>query len=115
MTTLLLAIDTWDLITDSSGNIALADDPYAIAQNVASACRTWKGELWYNTVPGIPYEEILGHLPPLPLVKSLMETEARSVEGVQSAACLFSSLDNRTLTGQIQIITTSGDTINVGF
>lgn len=114
MNTLLLATDTWDLITDASGNIALAGEPYAIAQDVASACRTWIGELWYNTAPGIPYADILGQRPPLPLIKSLMEAEARTVPDVQAATCQLALQDNRSLTGQIQITTTAGETVNVG-
>lgn len=114
MQTLLLATDTWDLITDADGNIALAGDPYAVAQDVASACRTWKGELWYNTAPGIPYKEILGQSPPLGLVKAMLEAESLTVPGVASASCLFSSTRNRTLSGQIQVTTQSGEVINVG-
>ena len=39
--TLLLDQTEWDLVLDASGNIALASPPYALAQDVASAVRTF--------------------------------------------------------------------------
>ena len=39
--TLLLDPDTWDLTVDNNGNIAVAAPPYAVAQDVASAIRTF--------------------------------------------------------------------------
>ena len=35
--TLLLDRTVWDLLLDGSGNIAIATEPYATAQDVASA------------------------------------------------------------------------------
>ena len=65
MKTLLLDRTQWDLVQDANGNIALATEPYARAQDVASACRLFRGELWYDTAAGIPYfEDILGKSPP---------------------------------------------------
>ena len=52
--TLALELQDWDLCVDTSGNIALATEPYAIAQDVASACKTFLGECWYDTTYGIP-------------------------------------------------------------
>ncbi len=40
--TLLLDTDEWDLVLDANGDIALADEPYAISQDVASAIRTFQ-------------------------------------------------------------------------
>ena len=61
MNTLYLDPQSWDLVLDTAGNIALAKDPYAKAQDVASACRLFAGELYYDTEKGIPYfEETLG-------------------------------------------------------
>ena len=45
MKTLLLTTDAWDLTVDVSGNIAVADEPLALAQDAASAIRLFAGEL----------------------------------------------------------------------
>ena len=54
MNTLYLDPQSWDLVLDTAGNIALAKDPYAKAQDVASACRLFAGELYDDTEKGIP-------------------------------------------------------------
>ena len=41
MNTLLLDLTNWDLLVDASGNIAVASDPYSVAQDVASAVRVF--------------------------------------------------------------------------
>ena len=46
MNTLYLDPQSWDLVLDAAGNIAMAKDPYAKAQDVASACRLFSGELY---------------------------------------------------------------------
>jgi hypothetical protein len=116
MNTLLLTQDEWDLCLDANGNIAMASEPYAIAQDVASAVRLFSGELWYDTTQGIPYlENILGQRPPLQYIKAQIEKAALTVPNVVSARCLFATFADRKLTGQIQIIDTSGTTTNVQF
>ena len=55
MKTLLLDQTTWDLTLDANNNIALAAEPYAFAQDAASAIRLFQGELWYDTTRGVPY------------------------------------------------------------
>lgn len=47
--TVLLNPRTWDLILNSSRSIAMASEPYALAQDVASACKLFKGS--YGTIP----------------------------------------------------------------
>ena len=116
MKSLLLDRTVWDLVLDSSGNIACATEPYAIAQDVATACRLFAGELWYDTTQGVPYfSEILGHQPPMALVQSRLVDAALTVSGVVSAQVLISSLANRTLTGQVQFIDSTGAAHNVTF
>jgi hypothetical protein len=88
---------------DTGGNIALASQPYATAQDVASAIRTFQGECWYNTALGIPYfAQILGELPPISLVKAQFVAAAETVPDVNSAVCYISSFQNRDLQGQVQ-------------
>ena len=108
-TTLLLDRTTWDLVVDAAGNIALATEPYAIAQDVASAVRLFDGELWYDTARGIPYfEEVLGHAPPLPLLKALVEGAALTVPLVAAARAYVTGSQDRIVTGQVQVTTTTG-------
>ncbi|HIE4429970.1 TPA: hypothetical protein ACXM9H_000941 [Burkholderia multivorans] len=108
-TTLLLDTQTWDLVADAYGNIALASEPYSIAQDVASAVRTFRSEAWYDTSVGVPYwQDILGKRPPLPLIKKDINTEARRVKGVQAAQCFITSMKDRVATGQVQVTTADG-------
>lgn len=112
MRTLLLDRSTWDICRDGLGNIAVAANPYAIAQDVASAARTFRAECWYDRTQGIPYwERILGHAPPLGFLKSQYVAAAHSVPEVASARVFLAGYDvSRLLTGQIQVTTTSGIT-----
>jgi hypothetical protein len=114
--TLLLDQDAWDLVLDSAGNIALAAPPYALAQDVASAVRLFKGELWYNTTKGTPYfDDVLGHLPPITLMTSYMETAALTVPGVVSAKSTISAFATREVTGQVRYIDETGAVNNATF
>lgn len=116
MKSLLLDRTVNDLVLDTSGNIAVATEPYAIAQDVACACKLFAGELWYQTNKGVPYfSEILGHWPPLAVVKAELVKAALTVPGVVSAQVVITSLDKRTLTGQVQFIDTTGAANNVSF
>lgn len=116
MRTLFLLPETWDLALDSSGNIAVASDIYQQTQDVASACRTFARDLYYDQATGIPYfEQVLGQQGfPLALFKMHLEDAAKSVAGVVSAnaqirlanrvasgSILFTNEDNQT--GQIQL------------
>src|ERR1017187_2889962 len=94
--TLLLDQLAWDLVLDINGNIALAARPYAVAQDVASAVKTFLGEVYYNATLGIPYfEDILGHLPPASLLVQLIQNEALTVSNVVSAQCIIQSYTDR--------------------
>lgn len=115
--TLLLDTQTWDLVLDASGDIAVASDPYSLAQDAASAIKLFQGELWYDTTQGVPYfAGILGTLPPVPLIKSKFVAAALTVPGVVSAQCFLSALSQqRQLSGQVQIKTTTGQISVVAF
>lgn len=109
--TLLLDQEAWDLVLDSSGNIALAAPPYALAQDVASAVRLFLGELWYDTTKGIPYfQDVLGQLPPVSLLMGYMENAALTVPGVVTAQCTITSFTDRTVAGQVQFTDENGKT-----
>ena len=116
MQTLLLDPTTWDLTVDARGNIAVASDPYSLAQDAASQCRLFEGELWYDTTQGVPYwKEILGKLPPVSLIKSELVTAAKLVPGVIAAQCFISSIANRQVTGQVQVLDNSGSVLAASF
>ena len=112
--TLLLDRTLWDLCLTTEGNIAVASEPYAIAQDVASAVRLFDAELWYDTAKGVPYfSEILGHQPPLSLMKAEFVKAALTVPLVASVKVFVSNTAEREVTGQIQITDTSNQTVVV--
>lgn len=114
--TILLDPNTWDLLLDGDNNVALAQAPYALAQDAASAIRTFSGEVFFDTTQGIPYfSQILGKIPPLALVKHYMNNAAKTVSGVASSTTYLTSFNGRAFTGQVQITSTSGATIAIGF
>lgn len=114
--TLLLDQTAWDLVIDSAGNIAMAQPPYSLAQDVASAVRLFLGELWYAQDQGIPYfEDVLGHLPPPALLIAYIENAALTVPGVVSAQCVIQSFESREVRGQIQFIDETGAANGVTF
>lgn len=109
--TILLDPATWDVLLDASGNIALASPPYSLSQDVASAIRTFTGDLWYKKTAGIPYfSTILGHRPPMAVLKQYMTNAAKGVPGVVSAKCIISAFEGRTATGVVEFVDETGDT-----
>jgi len=115
MTTLLLDQSSWDLVIDANGNIAMAAEPYSYAQDVATACRTFLGELWYDTDKGIPYnDDVLGHLPTADALRQYLVEAALTVDGVVKADATVASFDSRTITGNIVFVDIYGNTGNVG-
>jgi hypothetical protein len=112
--TLLLSTDVWDLVLDVSGNIAVATAPYALAQDVASACRLFRGECWYDQTKGIPYfEQILGHAPPVILIKAQLNSAAQTVPEIATSQTFLNIGTDRTMTGQVQATAISGATVAV--
>lgn len=109
MKTLLLDQTYWDLVLDAEGNIALAKEPYAVAQDVASAVKLFQGELWYDTTKGIPYfSQVLGFLPPPSLLYTYFKNAALTVPTVATVNVVLNPLVDRTVTGEIQFTDTSG-------
>lgn len=103
MATLLLDIQVWDLCLDASGDIAVATEPYSQLQDVASECRVFRGECWYDVARGIPYfDGILGQPAPLSVLKEQLGAAAKRVPGITKATVYVQSITGRTLTGQIQ-------------
>lgn len=114
--TLLLDSVTWDNAVDVNGNIAVAGPPYSQAQDASSAIRTWLGEVYYDMTEGIPYENILGEgVPNIPLLKSYLVAAAKTVPGVVAAVVFIQSVSNRSVTGQVQITNSNGQTATAAF
>lgn len=104
MKTLFLRPDSWDLMLDTDGNIAVANSTYQQAQDIASACRTIKQDMYFNQQDGIPYlTDILGKGKyPLALYRKYLQDAALSVPGVVSAQAELTMSDNRVVLGQIK-------------
>ena len=116
MKTLLLDLDNWDLVADASGNIAVASEPYALSQDVASAIKTFLRDVYYNQTDGIDYfAEILGHTPPLQLFKQLMVDAALTVPNVVNAQCNVNAFEGREVTGQVVFTDVNGNIGQVNF
>ncbi len=115
--TLLLNVEIWDLSLDAAGNIALATLPYAVAQDVASACRTWRGELWYDTTLGVDFESLLWTTPGASAVQQAFNQQALTVSSVATAATTIMEFAGSTgaLTGQIAFTASTGSNLTVSF
>lgn len=102
-TTLLLDRTNWDLCLDAAGNMALASEPYSLEQDVASECRVFEGECYYDTSRGIPYlTSILGRPVPVQVLKEKLAQAARRVPGVRTATAYLTDISVRSISGQIQ-------------
>lgn len=102
-TTLLLDRDNYDLCLDAAGNIALAEEPYAQEQDVASECRVFEGECYYDTTRGVPYwGAILGQTPPVQIMKERLAAAARLVPGVTRVTVYLLGIADRRVRGQVQ-------------
>lgn len=119
MKTLLLDVTTWDYVVDANGNWAVCDEPYALAQDVSSAIRLVKGELWYDQTQGIPYVslrgntgQVLGKNPPLAVLQEFFVQAALTVPDVVSATAVITSFNfaTRAVTGQVQFTDVNGNT-----
>ncbi|WP_233874002.1 hypothetical protein [Paraburkholderia adhaesiva] len=116
MRTFLLDRTGWDPVLDASGNIACASDSYQVAQDVASAIQTFRGECWYDTTLGIPYwQAVLGQLPPASFIRSELVNAALTVPNAASATVTQLVLNGRQLAGEIDVTDTSGNTQTVTF
>jgi hypothetical protein len=118
MNTLLLDVGLWDLTLDAYGNIAVAAAPYAIAQDVASACRTVLAEVWYDDTLGVDYfGKIFGLTPPAAVFQEQFVSQALLVPLVVTATCIIESYsaETREATGQVIFTDANNQTQTVGF
>src|SRR4051812_6345288 len=102
-TTLLLDRATWDLCLDTAGDIAVAAEPYSQAQDIASECRTFEAECYYDTARGVPYlAQVLGQTQPIQILKGHLVRAAERVPGIAEPAAFLTSAGHREVTGQVQ-------------
>lgn len=113
--TLYLDPESWDLELDVEGNIASATSTYQRAQDICSACRVFRGDLYFSKLEGIPYlESILGkNTYPIGLYQSELNRAALSVSGVVSVNIKLNQLTNRILTGMIEFTDIENNTATV--
>ena len=105
--TLLLDVNLWDLTLDAFGNIAVAAPPYAIAQDVASACRTVLAEVYYDDTLGVDYfGQLFGKTPPASVFQEQFVTQTLTVSGVVTATCIIESYSAATREADGQVIFT---------
>ena len=117
MDTLLLDTQAWDLVVDANGNIAVATEPYSLAQDAASAIKTFLGECYLDTTVGVPWlQQIFGKNPPLAIIKAALVQAAETVPDVATAQVFFTGITARSLGGQVQVVSaSSGQTSAAAF
>ena len=117
MNTLLLDVGLWDLTLDAFGNIAVAAPPYAIAQDVASACRVVLGEVYYDDTLGVDYfGQLFGKTPPASVFQEQFVAQTLTVSGVVTATCIIESYsaESREAVGQVIFTDVNNQTQTVG-
>ena len=102
--------------SDLDGNIALATNPYSLAQDAASAIKTFQSEVYYNTTLGVPYAwQILGQPPNLEFTRAQLIKAAMTVPEIIAARVFFDDFVDRKLTGQVQVTDSANVVSAMGF
>lgn len=122
-----LALDAnWDLDVDAYGNWKTVGDAtpggqtgpgMRLAQDVATRCLSWRGEVYYDAAQGIRYELILGQAPNMALVQNAYVTEALKVPGCAQALpdFKFTAGKSRTVSGNLTVTDIRGNSGEVLF
>lgn len=105
MDSLLFDPEKWgELLVDASGNIAVTSNPYRIAQDVTTAVKLFKYDLWYDISEGVPYlTEIYAKKDRLTLLKDYLEKQSLLVVGVDTALVTIISFTEREVKATILI------------
>lgn len=103
-----IALDgDWDVFLDASNNLAIRTGGSALAQDVASATRTFRGECWYDGSLGILYyQDVLGQRVNLQLFKQQLATEGQKVPQVSAVKVFLTGPGpgpDRRVGGQLQV------------
>lgn len=104
MKTVFLLPKTWDLTLDTQGNIAVATEEYQQAQDIASSCRVFLNDDYYNKNDGIPYLESIMGLSnyPISLYQRHLHDRSMLVDGVVSIDVKLLQLKDRVQSGSIE-------------
>ena len=106
----------WDIQLDPSGNIKLCDGAYAVAQEVANKVRLFTNDAYYEPNKGIPHFVVdLGQRPMESVVRSRIKQAALSVTQVASVKIFEIAVENRVLTGRIELTLKNGTITDVNF
>lgn len=120
MDTMALDTSLWDLDVDAYGNWRTVGDAtpqrdvtgpgMRLAQDVATRCLAWRGEVYYDSTQGVQYPQLLGAAPNMTLVNNAYTTEALKVTGcVQAIANLQFSARARLVTGAVTVTDFAGN------
>lgn len=119
MDTFALDTNLWDLDVDVRGNLRTVGDAtpqsmqtgpgMRLAQDVATRCMAWRGEVYYDATQGVRLDAILGGAPNVAFAQDAFQTEALKVPGCATALPLFAfSATSRRLTGTMTVSSSSG-------
>jgi hypothetical protein len=118
MDTLALDPTLWDLTVDVYGNMATFGDAtpgittgpaIRMAQDAATQCLAFRGEVYYDTTQGVRYDQILGMVPNMVFITSEFQTQALLAEGVNQCVPALSFVrGTRQLTGTIYVSDAAG-------
>jgi hypothetical protein len=124
--TLALDPETWDLDVDAYGNWETFGDATGsgndangpamrMAQDVATQCLSWLGEVYYDATQGILYPQLLGGAPNLALVNATFSQQALTVPLVVQAFAnfTFTAGKARALTGTLLTTDVNGNVATV--
>jgi hypothetical protein len=117
--TIDLAIDpaTGDLAFDDLGELVLVDGADAVAQEIQTRLRWWRGEWFLDTSRGAPYlESILVKGVTEATVRAILKGEIEAVPGVARVRSMVVSIDRATRYATItslEVDTTEGDAVSL--
>lgn len=119
MDTIALDPALWDFTVDLNGNLATFGDSTAaseatgpamrMAQDAATQCLAFRGEVYYDATQGVRYDQILGRSPNMVFITSEFQAQALLAEGVaQAVPSLTYSSGTRGITGAVYVTDASG-------
>lgn len=100
-TSLFLNQVSWDLELDDFRNIKTINLSDAIAQNVATRVRVFKGGEYFDADIGIPYFNVIEKNLPINFLSALIEQESLKVDHVVSSRAELSLDNSRLVTGSL--------------
>ena len=103
--------DRWDIYLNGSGNIDVATEAYATAQDVANAIRLFRNDAYFAWNEGVPHFALnLGVYPSRAAVRARYRAAALGISNVHDAHVEIFEIDDETrvMTGEVTIETITG-------